>query len=100
MNMVAAEFTKYTKSCETGWDKFWHDVKTDVVEMIHIANLICKYIPEIMEGTAVVGAEEAEPIEAVLEGECIGVKIAEEALKVVTVMNDAEGCAHLSYDVE
>jgi len=53
-----------------------------------------------MEGTAEVGGEEAEPIEAVAEGLCEGLELVEEALNVVHMVDDEKACIELAYGVK
>jgi len=53
-----------------------------------------------MEGTAEVGEEEAEPIEAVAEGLCEGLELVEEALNVVHMVDDEKACIELAYGVK
>jgi hypothetical protein len=70
-----------------------------IEEIISIANFMCKYLPEVMEGTAAVGAEEAEPFEAVAEAGCKFLKAAEDvfhlASDVIHDVDDAVSCAEV-----
>jgi len=60
---------------------------------------MCKYLPEVMEGTAAVGLEEAEPFEAIAEAGCKFLKEAEDifhlASHVITSVDDAVSCAEV-----
>jgi len=99
MNGVAKDFSTVIKGCESGWTKLWHGIEDAVKDILDIAKYMCQYLPEIMEGTALAGEEEAEPIEGVLEGVCKAYEFIEEAIAVVKAVDDAAACAELTYGV-
>jgi hypothetical protein len=82
-------------------EKFLEDFENFFEEVLKIANFMCKWFPKIMEGTALVGGEEAEPFEAAAEADCKIFEKAEKEVKliwntvagVIHSINDAEACA-------
>lgn len=80
--------------------KFWHDVVEVAEDIVDIAKYICEYKSEIMEGTAAIGLEEAEPIEAAIIGVACAAEYLEEALTVIEAVDDGVSCAELAFGVK
>jgi len=53
-----------------------------------------------MEGTAIVGMEEAEPIEAAIIGVACASEYFDEALHVIKAIDDGISCAELAFGVK
>jgi hypothetical protein len=53
-----------------------------------------------MEGTAAIGEEEAEPIEAAILGVACAAEYFDEALTVIKAVDDGISCAELAFGVK
>jgi hypothetical protein len=100
LSPIAKSFTtSIVHSCSSEFEKILDVFEEIVKDLIDIASFLCRYVPKLMEGTALTGEEEAEPFEAIVEADC---KIFEGALDIfdlakntITSVDDAVSCAEV-----
>ena len=69
-------------------------------DICDIAKYICQYKEDIMEGTAVIAGDEAEPIADAIIGVACAAEYFDEAVNVMKSIDDGIACSELAFGVK